>query len=56
MGIRTTIRHNADGTKTKRTTITRKTIFGNIKSDVYEQRIGKPKSEKKKGLLGRLLK
>lgn len=45
------IRHNADGTKTKRMTFTYRTLFG-TKSESRTQIIGKPK---KKGLLKKLL-
>ncbi len=41
MGIRTTTRHNADGSVTRRTTYSRKTVFGNTKSETYVERIPK---------------
>lgn len=52
---RTSIRHNADGTKTKRTTITRRTLLGGTKSETWTQIIGKPKNQKKKGLLRKMI-
>ena len=39
MGVRVTKRHNADGSITKRTTITRKTLFGTTKSETFVERI-----------------
>lgn len=39
MGIRVTRRHNADGSITKTTTYSRKTILGTRKTDTYVERI-----------------
>ena len=49
MAVHITKKHNADGSITKRTTITRKTIFGNTKTESFYERIP-PK--KKRGLFG----
>lgn len=38
MGKRVTIRHNADGSRTKRTTYTYKTLFG-TKSETYTEKL-----------------
>lgn len=38
MGVRVTKRRNADGSITKRTTVTRKTMFGNTKSQTFVER------------------
>ena len=43
MGVRVTKRRNADGSITKRTTITRKTVFGNTKSQTFVERKPAPK-------------
>jgi hypothetical protein len=55
MGVvkRVFIRNNADGTKTKRTSYTYRTLFG-TKTESRTQIIGKPKGQKKKGLLRKL--
>ena len=39
MAIRVTRRHNADGSITKTTTYSRKTILGTRKTDTYVERI-----------------
>lgn len=39
MGVRTTRRHNADGSITERTTYSRKTVFGNTKTESYVRKI-----------------
>ena len=39
MGVRVSRRHNADGSITKRTTVSRKNIFGNTVSDTYIEKI-----------------
>ena len=39
MSIRTTTRHNADGSITKRTTYSRQTLFGNRKTESFVERI-----------------
>lgn len=38
MGVRVTKHRNADGSITKRTTVSRKTIFGNTKSQTFVER------------------
>lgn len=48
MGRRVSIRHNADGTKTKRVTDTYRTIFGTTKSETHTYTIGKPRDERHK--------
>ena len=48
MAIRTSYRHNKDGSITKTTTYRRKTILGNTRSESFSERIEpKPKKEKK---------
>ena len=44
MAVRVTKRHNADGSVTKRTTITRKTLFGNTRSDTFVEKTPAKKS------------
>lgn len=39
MGVRVTKRHNKDGSITKRTTYTRKTLLGNRKSETFVEHI-----------------
>lgn len=46
MGVRVTKRRNADGSITKRTTVSRKTMFGNTKSQTWVERTP---AKKKKG-------
>jgi hypothetical protein len=45
MAVRVTKRYNADGSITKRTTYSRKTVFGNTRSDSFVERI--PAGQKK---------
>ena len=54
MGVRVTRRHNADGSITKTTTISRKTVLGNRKTDTYVERIS-PNGKKGHSFLLHLL-
>ena len=50
MGTRVTKRHNQDGSITKTTTYTHKSVFGKTKSESYSKRIPPKGSSKRKGL------
>lgn len=42
MAIRTSYHHNKDGSVTKRTTVSRKTVFGNRVSNTYTEVVSRP--------------
>ena len=44
MGKRITVRHNSDGTRTRTTTYTHKTLLGNTKSETYKETLPARKS------------
>ena len=50
MGYRVTKRYNQDGSITKTTTVSKKTVFGNRKTQTYSQRIP-PKGSRSRGKL-----
>ena len=52
MAIRTSYRHNKDGTITKRTTYSHKTIMGNTVSETVSEVVN-PQAEKKKRSIAR---